>query len=495
MSSDSRELAATGISGLDDLLSGGLPAGRMYLVQGEPGCGKTTLAMQFLLEGVRCGETVLYIALSETQSEIEAVAASHGWDISQVHVHELSAADQSLHADDQNTLFDPSEIDLQEATAALLEVVERIRPTRVAFDSLSELRLLAQGPLRYRRQILALKDYFSGRACTVLLLDDADIDRHDLQLRTVAHGVLTLEQLAPEYGGDRRRLRLVKLRGLQFRGGYHDFVIARGGLVVFPRLVAADHRGTVTRAPMSSGNEQLDRLVGGGFDRGTSTLLLGPAGSGKSAIASQCVNAAAGRGERPALFLFEENLDTYLTRARALGQSLDGHLAADRIYVRQIDPAELSPGEFAWLVRQQVEIHGTRLVVIDSLNGYLSAMPEERFLIIQMHELLAYLANLDVGTFLVVAQQGLAGSAIQSPVDITYLADTVLLTRYFEAVGTVRRALSVVKKRSGDHERTIRELTMGPSGIVVGAPLTEFQGVLTGVPRYVGEAGMLSRDD
>ena len=495
MTSDGDDLAATGIAGLDGLLGGGLPRGRMYLVQGEPGSGKTTLAMQFLLQGVAHGETVLYIALSETRSEIEAVARSHAWDISSLDIHELSPADQFSQADDQNTLFDPAEVDLQETTTQLLQVVERLSPTRVVFDSLSELRLLAQHPLRYRRQILALKDYFSGRGCTVLLLDDADIDRHDLQLRTLAHGVLSLQHLAPEYGGDRRRLRIVKLRGVSFRGGYHDFLIERGGLVVYPRLVAAEHRGAVARAPMSSGNAHLDRLVGGGFDRGTSTLLLGPAGSGKSAITSQCVAAAAERGERPAVFLFEENRDTYFARARALGQPLDRYLEEGKLFVRQIDPAELSPGEFAWIVRGLVENEGSRVVVVDSLNGYLSAMPEERFLVIQMHELLTYLANKDVATFLVVAQHGLTGTAMQSPVDITYLADTVVLTRYFEAAGTVRRAVSVVKKRSGDHERTIRELTMGPDGVVVGDPLADFHGVLTGVPRFTGKSEALTSDD
>jgi circadian clock protein KaiC len=495
MTPEPDELAASGVPGLDDLTSGGFPRGRLYLVQGEPGSGKTTLAMQFLLEGVARDETVLYIALSETRSEIEAVARSHGWDLSRVHLHELSAADQWSHADDQNTLFDPAEVDLQETTSQLLEVVERLNPARVVFDSLSELRLLAQHPLRYRRQILALKDYFSGRGCTVMLIDDANIDRNDLQLRTLAHGVLSLEHLAPEYGGDRRRLRVVKLRGVPFRGGFHDFVIERGGIVVFPSLIAAEHQATPVREAMSSGNPELDRLVGGGFDRGTSTLLLGPAGSGKSAITSQCVAAAAERGEQPSVFLFEENRDTYFARARALGQPLDRYLSDGEVYIRQVDPAELSPGQFSSLVRQRVERHGSRVVVVDSLNGYLAAMPEERFLVIQLHEVLTYLAHKGVATFLVVAQHGLTGSAMQSPVDVTYLADTVVLTRYFEAGGAVRRALSVVKKRSGDHERTIRELSMGPEGIVVGAPLVAFHGVLTGVPRFVGNTEALTHDD
>ncbi|HET6584801.1 MAG TPA: ATPase domain-containing protein, partial [Nannocystaceae bacterium] len=384
------ELAASGIPGLDDILCGGLPRGRMYLVEGEPGCGKTTLAMQFLLAGVAAGERCLYIALSETKQELQQIARSHGWDISRLEVHELSGAEQSAHADDHNTLFDPGEVDLRETTSQLLEHIDRVHPTRVVFDSMAELRLLAQQPLRYRRQILALKDYFAGRGCTVYLLDDTRIDRHDLQLQTLAHGVISLQHLVPEYGGDRRRMYISKLRGVQYRGGHHDFVIRRGGLVVFPRLVAAEHHADYARETFSSGNAQLDDLVGGGFDRGTSTLMLGPAGSGKSSIASSCVAAAAERGEHPAVFLFEESRATYLARADALGQRLGEHARRDHAFVRQIDPAELSPGEFGASVRAHVETHGTRVVVIDSLNGFLTAMPEERFLLIQMHELLTY---------------------------------------------------------------------------------------------------------
>lgn len=489
------ELAATGIAGLDDILCGGLPRGRMYLVQGDPGCGKTTLAMQFVLAGAAAGEVCLYIALSETKQELQLIARSHGWDLSKLYVHELSAAEQSSEADHENTLFDPGEVDLHETTMRLLSTVERIRPTRVVFDSLAELRLLAQHPLRYRRQILALKEYFADRGCTVLLLDDASIDHHDVQLQTLAHGVLALEHLTPEYGGDRRRLRITKLRGVQYRGGHHDFVIARGGLVVFPRLVAAEHHSPFVRESFSSGNRQLDALVGGGFDRGTSTLLLGPAGSGKSSIASGCVAAAAERGEHPAVFLFEESRGTYVARAEALGQALAEHAQHRRAFLRQIDPAELSPGEFVALVREHVEQHRARVVVIDSLNGFLTAMPEERFLLIQMHELLTYLAQRGVATFLVVAQHGLLGAAMASPVDVTYLADTVVLTRYFEARGAVHKAVSVVKKRSGSHESTIRQLTMGSGGIEVGEPLHQFHGILTGVPGFTGKIEEQRRDE
>jgi len=489
---NANEPASTGIQGLDDILCGGLPRGRMYLVQGEPGVGKTTLALQFLLAGIANGETSLYIALSETKSELDDIARSHGWDIAKLRVQELSAAEQSAQVDEQNTLFDPAEVDLHETTRSLLAAVERLRPARVVFDSLSELRLLAQHPLRYRRQILALKEYFAGRGCTVLLLDDGHADRTDLQLQTLAHGVLSLEHLVPEYGGDRRRLRVVKLRGLQYRGGYHDFAIERGGLVVFPRLVAAEHHAAFVRELMSSGNAELDRLVGGGFDRGSSTLLIGPAGSGKSAIASTITLAAAERGERPAVFVFDENRGVYFARACSLGLDLEEHVAADRAFVRQIDPAELSPGQFAAMVCQQVA-EGSRVVVIDSVNGFLTAMPEERFLVVQLHELLTYLAQRGVTTVIVMAQHGIVG-AMNAPVDVTYLADTVVLTRYFEADGAVRKALSVLKRRAGPHESTIRQLTLGPNGIAIGEPLREFHGVMTGVPEYVGAARAL-RDD
>ncbi len=478
-----QDVATTGVPGLDDILGGGFPRGHLYLLMGEPGAGKTTLALRFLLAGAAAGDTCLYIALSETRREIEQVAASHGWSTEGLEIQELTTAEKA--PEDANTLFDPSDVDLQETTNALLEAVERLRPSRVVFDSLSELRVLAQNPQRYRRQILGLRDYFAGRNCTVVLIDDERGDDSDLQLRTVAHGVVALEQLTPEYGVERRRLRVVKLRGVRYRGGYHDFVIARGGLQVFPRLVAAEHHVDFPHEQASSGNAELDQLVGGGFDRGTSTLLLGPAGSGKSVIASACALAAAERGERSTLFLFEENRRTFLTRSRALGMAFDRHLEEETITLRQIDPAELSPGEFAGLVRRAVELEGSRVIVIDSLNGYLTAMPGERYLVIQMHELLTYLAQRGVCTFLVVAQHGLL-EVSRSPVDVTYLADTVLLTRYFELRGELRKAVSVLKKRSGAHETSIRELRLDASGLCVGTPLGEFHGVMTGLPQLVG---------
>lgn len=477
---------------MDDVLCGGLPRGHLYLLAGEPGAGKTTLALQFLLAGAAKGETCLYIALSETRRELEQVAASHGWQTDSLAIHELSTAERT--PEDGSPLFDPSELDLHETTIALLAAVERLRPSRVVFDSLSELRMLAHNAQRYRRQVLGLRDYFNGRNCTVVLIDDERSESTDMQLRTVAHGVIVLEQLTPEYGVDRRRIRIAKLRGVKYRGGYHDFVIDRGGLVVFPRLVASEHYAAFATDPASSGNVELDQLVGGGFDRGTSTLLLGPAGSGKSAIASACALAAAERGERPALYLFDENRRTFLERSRSLGMRFDRHLETGAVTLRQIDPAELSPGEFAAELRRQVEERGSRVIVIDSLNGYLTAMPGERYLVIQMHELLTYLAQRGVTTFLVVAQHGLLDTP-SAPVDLTYLADTVLHTRYFESGGEVRKAVSVLKRRSGKHESSIRELRLGSHGICVSMPLTEFHGVMTGLPRHVGAAPTSLRDE
>jgi circadian clock protein KaiC len=477
------EAVPTGIAGLDDILSGGLPSGRMYLLQGEPGAGKTTLAMQFLLAGVAAGETCLYIALSETRAELEDVAESHGWNLANLQIHELDASDTL--PEEMNTLFDPAEVELRETADALLRSVERLSPTRVVFDSLSELRMLARDPLRFRRQVLALKEYFAGRECTVLLLDDEQAQSGDMQLRTVAHGVITLQHQSPEYGVDRRHLRVAKLRGRAYRGGYHDYVIARGGLVVFPRLIAAEHQGPITNGAASSGCKELDALVGGGFDRGTSTLLLGPSGTGKSAITAACVQAAAERGERSLVLLFEENRRTYLARSRSMGFGMDEHVEAGLVHVRQVDPAEMSPGELSALVRHEVESQGTRIVVLDSLNGYLVAMPGERYLVIQLHELLMYLAQLGVTSFLVVAQAGLIGT-MAAPVDVTYLADAVVLTRFFEAEGVMRKAVSMLKKRSGPHEHSIRELRLGTDGLSLGEPLTALQGVMTGVPRRVG---------
>jgi len=481
---------STGIAGLDDILGGGLPPDRLYLIQGDPGTGKTTLALQFLLEGLKRGEKVLFITLSETQDELAAVARSHGWDLDGVHVFELSAAQQNRSAE-QNTLFHPSEVELNEVTQVLLDEVERLSPSRVVLDSLSELRLLAQNALRFRRQILALKQHFVGKKSTVMLLDDRNSGTGGLeaQAHTVAHGVMELEQVAPEYGAERRRLRIAKLRGVSFRGGYHDLQIVHGGLQVFPRLVAHEHRNGFVRNLVSSGVPELDALVGGGIARGTSMLIMGPAGSGKSTLSMQYVCAAMERGEHAAMFLFDEGLETMLARADGVGIDLRRWIDNGALTPRQIDPAEMPPGAFVAHVREAVEQQGAKLVVIDSLNGYMNAMPEERYLTLHMHELLSYLGQRGVMTILVMAQHGLMGR-MESQVDISYLSDSVLLLRYFEAKGHIRLALSVVKKRTGPHERTIREMMITPNeGIRVGSPLVEFQGILTGVPTFVGSDG------
>jgi circadian clock protein KaiC len=478
---------ATGIEGLDDVLEGGFPANRIYLIEGDPGTGKTTLALQFLMEGVRLGETGLYITLSETKEELTAVAASHGWSLDGFQIYELLPTAESLNPETQYTIFHPSEIELGETTSAVLDEVQRIKPRRVVFDSLSEMRLLAREPLRFRRQILALKQYFAGQQSTVLLLDDKVTDGQELQVQSIAHGVVSLEHLAVEYGAERRRLRVVKLRGARFRGGYHDFNIETGGVVVFPRLVAAEHRQKIDREIATSGVKELDLLLGGGLDHGTSTLFIGPAGSGKSTLAAQYAAAAAQRGEGAAIFIFDETRETYLTRVAGIGLDINGFLENGKITIQQVDPAELTPGEFAHSVRGSVDQEGARLIVIDSLNGYLNAMPEERFLTIQMHELLTYLNQQGVNTLLIMAQHGFLGTAMQTPVDVSYLADNVLLLRYFETAGEIRRAVSVIKKRTGAHERSIRELDISSEGIKVGKPLTQFRGVLTGVPLFEGE--------
>jgi circadian clock protein KaiC len=482
-------LAATGITGLDNVLSGGLTRDRTYLIEGVPGSGKTTLALQFLLEGVQRGEPVLYVTLSETEEELRATAASHGWSLDGVTIRELVASEISLSAENQYTMFHPSEIELSETTNTLLQDVEQIRPSRLIFDSLSELRLLAGTALRYRRQILALKQYFGGRNCTVLLLDDLTSSDRDLQVQSIAHGVVRLEQMYPEYGAERRRLIVLKYRGMRYRGGYHDYVIRRGGLAVFPRLAASEHGRVVLQERLQSGIAELDTLLGGGLERGTSTLIAGGAGTGKSSLAAQFVAAAAARGQSGSLFIFDESVNTLLTRAESLGVALRDHVQSGRVVVHSINPAELSPGEFAHVIRQSVDRDHASVVVIDSLNGYLNAMPEERFLIIQLHELLSYLGQMGVATIMVGAHQGLVGGQMISPVDASYLADAVILLRYFETNGEVRQAISVVKKRGGSHERTIREFRLDRGRIAIGPPLREFRGILTGVPIYEDRAG------
>ena len=496
MDDNAAELHATsGIAGLDDILHGGFPRDCMLLVAGTPGTGKTTLAIQFLLDGIARGETCLYVTLSETRSETEKVARTHGWDLSKLHIKELVPSERNLSADSIVTVFNPSELELGDTTEALIAAANEHRPQRLVIDSLAELRLIAQNPVRYRRQILALKQYFIGRDCTVLLLDDRAGGPEGDHVQTVAHGVIVLEQLSNQYGAERRRLRVSKMRGVAFRGGYHDFAIRTGGLEVYPRLVAAEHTQDFVERDLPSGNPELDKLLGGGLPAGTSTLLLGPAGTGKSTVATQFARAAAARGERAVLFIFDENIGTFRSRSRKLGMPVETALGDGSITIQQVDPAELSSGEFIALVRRVVNgADGTgrpaKMIVIDSLNGYLNAMPEERFLTAQLHELLTFLGQQGVATILTLTQSGMVGS-MSTPVDTTYLADNVVMFRFFEAGGWVRKALSVVKKRNGYHERTIREIDMNERGVVIGEPLEGFQGVLTGGPTFVGRSGQL----
>ena len=487
-SAESDPRCPSGVEGLDEILNGGLPRDCFYLVQGDPGSGKTTLALQFLFEGLRRGENGFYVTLSETKKELLKVARSHGWSLEGIPLLELSAIESLLRPEAQTTVFHPSEVELTKVSRLLQEELEKTRPARVVFDSLSELRLLAETPLRYRRQVLDLKQQFSKIGSTVLLLDDKmdnpaiGVDPHILSL---SHGVLEMEQAACEYGTARRRLRMLKLRGVKFREGYHDYSIVTGGLRIFPRLVASEHRVTYPHESVSSGIEEFDALLGGGLDRGTTTLILGPAGTGKSTLALQYAVQMAARGERSLMFTFDETRDIMLARAKGLGLDLAKHIESGAVTAQQVDPAELSPGEFAVRVRSGVEA-GAKLVIIDSLNGYLNAMPGEKYLNTQLHELNSFLNQNGVVTILILAQHGLV-AATESPVDLSYLADTVLTMRYFEAAGEVKQALAVIKKRSGRHEKTIREFRLDPGeGIRIGQPLKHFHGVLAGVPLFQG---------
>lgn len=477
--------ASTGVAGLDRILEGGLPTDHLYLIDGAPGTGKTTLAMQFLLAGAARGERGLYVTLSESEQELREVATSHGWSLEGISIVELGP-EEDVAADSGYTIFHPAEVELQQTMHSVLAAVDRHAPTLVVFDSLSEMRLLARDPLRFRRQILALKQHFAGRDCTVLLLDDKTAPDGDLQLHSLAHGVILLEHVALEYGAERRRLRVTKLRGLRFSGGYHDFRIRTGGLVVFPRIDTRVDVASDGLRVLPSGSAELDALLGGGLHQGTSFLITGAAGTGKSVLATQFACAAARRGERVRFFLFDERLGTYRMRSATLGMQIDGLLADGSLTVQQIEPTQMSPGEFANEVVRAVEDEGVRMIVIDSINGYMQSMPEERLLGTQVHELLSYLANRGVTSLMTLVQRGIFGSPVDEAAEISYLADTVVLLRYFEVRGFVRRAISVVKRRSGAHESTIRECRVERGGMALGEPLHEFQGVLTGVPSYIG---------
>ena len=477
--------AATGVAGLDDILHGGLARNRLHLLEGSPGAGKTTIALQFLLGGAAEGETGIYVTLAETEQELREGAESHGWEIGpEIEVFELLPPHSVLDSNQHQSLLYSSDLELGETIQRILEAIERLKPKRVVLDSLSEIRLLAQSSLRYRRQILALKHYFAQNQSTVILLDDMT-GESDRTVHSIAHSVIHLDQLAPLYGAERRRLRMIKCRGQDFRGGFHDFTITTGGVQVFPRLVAAEHRNFERGELVRSGLPELDTLMGGGIAAGSSTLVIGPAGTGKSLLAMQYISAAVGRGERAALFVFDEELGLLFARARQLGIDLAKMREQGALYVEQMDAAALSPGEFAHRVRTCVDKERIRTVVIDSLNGYQAAMPEEQFLILHLHELLQYLNRQGACTYLTVAQHGMIGD-MQQPLDVTYLADTVIVLRYFEALGHVRRAISVIKKRAGPHEDTIRECFIGENGMTLGKPIEHFQGVLRGVPEFVG---------
>jgi circadian clock protein KaiC len=487
---------STGIEGLDDILNGGIPKGHLYLVEGDPGTGKTTLALQFLLEGARVGDKGIYVTLSESKIELEQVARSHGWDITPIDIYEMIPSDEDLSPEAQYTVFHPSEVELADTITAILKQIEVIDPQRVVFDSLSEFRMLARDPLKYRRQILALKRYFAGRNCTVLLLDDrtAEGSSNDLQLQSIAHGVIKMQSLERDFGIKRRRLEVHKLRGSHFREGYHDYTIRTGGLATYPRLIASEHMPGFERKPVLSGLQELDDLLRGGLDSGTSTLLIGPAGCGKSTIALQYAYSSALRGEKAVIFTFDESLSTLIGRAKHLGMDPTDLIVGKKLEINQVDPAELSPGEFVSRIRRMVDEDGLRVVVIDSMNGFLNAMPHEQFLAMQLHELLAYLGQQGIATLFTLAQHGFIGTT-NSPIDVSYLADTVLLFRYFERAGAIRQALSVLKKRSGTHERTIRELIFDQGTIRVGPPLDQFEGVLTGTPTYTGKNGKENSSD
>jgi circadian clock protein KaiC len=481
------EKAPTGVPGLDSILAGGLKRGRVYLIEGSPGTGKTTLSLQFLMKGAKAGETALYVSLSESEEELREGATSHGWTLPpNLKIFELTPPEIFMDEHQHQSLLYSSDLELGETTKRIFKAVDDTNASLIVIDSLAEIRLLAENSLRYRRQVLALKHQLTSRGATVILLDDLSTDRPDKTLHSTAHGVFRLEELPPAYGSERRRLRVLKYRGQSYRGGFHDFILRRGGLQVFPRLTALEHRGDFSRSRLTSGNKELDALLGGGVDTGASTLLLGPAGAGKSLLSLHFAVAAIERGERAALFAFDEELGVLFERGRGMGMDLEAAVNSGKLFIEQQDAAELSPGEFAHKVRRIVEEGNIRTVVVDSLNGYQASMPEEHFVFLHMHELLQFLNRKGIATFVTVAQHGLVGEEMRSPVDITYLADTVILLRYFEAAGRIRRAISVMKKRTGKHEDTIREFKIGKGGISLGQALADFHGVLKGVPTYVG---------
>jgi circadian clock protein KaiC len=490
--SESENKLKTGVSGLDEILGGGLPKNQLFLVQGKPGTGKTTLALQFLLEGARQNKKTLYITFSETHIELENVATSHGWDLSQIEILELSTISAETSRQTRNTLFNPSEIELSKIISLLLTKIKEVKPERLVFDSVSELRLLAETSLRYRRQMLAFKEFFITNKSTVLFLDDLTTEAGDVHVQSIVHGVLLLEKFRASYGVERRSFHIVKLRGVAFRGGTHDYLIERGGLRMFPRLVASEHYSHYKPKVFSSGVPALDKLLGGGLDRGTSNLVLGPAGTGKSTLTLKFAVSACERGGRVAIYSFEESIANLVFRGESLGLEVKTHLKSGNLSIRKIDPAELTPGQFAALLLENTTGKKVDIVVVDSLNGYVHAMPEQQFLMLQLHELLAYLGNQGVVTILVLAQAGIMGQ-MHSPLDLTYLADTVVMTRFFEAFGEMKKAIAVVKKRTGRHEKSLRELRITYGGIEVGEVLKDFRGIFSGIPTFLGDFGESSK--
>lgn len=480
--SSSADYAATGVPGLDQVLGRGLPRGQMYLVRGASGTGKTTLCLQFLLEGARQGETVLYLGTSETAQEIQRMARSHHWSLDGVtlHHHEIR------QAEDEQTMLHPAEVELPQTIDSMLRVVRELEPTRVVIDSLAEIRVLARDELWYRRQLMQLKQHFAGELCTVLLVEIPTPTSSTLD--TIVSGVVELEQTAPSFGRDRRRLRVAKLRGEDYFTGYHDYRIRTGGLEAFPRLRAADYRRHTASERLSTGLPELDTMLGGGLVGATSHLLLGPSGAGKSALATQLAMTAAARGEHVLFYVFDERVHTLYQRAAGIGLALQEQVDAGRIEVHQVDPAELSSGELSHAISDAVQHQGVRILVMDSLNGYASAMAEEGLLGVYLHELASYLGQQGVTSVLTMTQHGLLTERPHQPFDVSYIADTVVLLRLFEYAGQVHKAVSVYKSRASNHETAIRELAIGPEGLTIGAPLRHFQGVLGGAPTFIGDS-------
>ena len=488
-SSDESSRITSGIPGLDEILNGGVPRKTLLLIEGRPGSGKTTIALQFLLQGVREGETCLLITNAESAQQLDWIAATHGWKLDGIHVSEWRESADSAGEDAEDyTLFAEAEVEVGETLQYLYAEIERVQPTLLVIDTISALRVLAPTPAFYRRQLRRIREFLSTRSCTTLILDDASTGEKDARSQTLADGIIELNQVDFTYGMDRRRLRVRKLRGSTYVTGAHDFSITTGGIVLYPRLVARTHAKGGALEPLSSTIAELDRLSGGGLPRGTSTLMIGPAGTGKSTLSTIYALAAAGRGEKCCILLLDERIETHVARSQGLGLEIEAAMEAGSIRIQELNAAELSPGEIAHLLVRQVEEDDVGLVVIDTLNGYLHSAMEEPTVLLHLRELVAYLGRRNIVTLLTLTQHGIFGPAMLTPMDVSFLADNVFLLRYFEESGGIRQALSMVKKRTGQHERTIREFVLAPGSISVGPPLREFSGILTGTPYYRGSS-------